>query len=69
MNKFIEWFKFHWQQRAFKISTACGLIVLYLEIVHHQEFNILIHNVFGNSAFITTIVGAVGTYLLGTKKF
>ncbi len=69
MNKILEWFKFHWQKRIFKISTGIGLALLYLEIFHHSALNQLIDNVIDNPNFITALVGAITAFLIGTKKF
>jgi len=69
MNKIIEWFTYHWQTRIFKLSTVCGLIILYLEIFHHSELNSLIDKIIDNPNFITALVGAITAYLVGTKKF
>jgi hypothetical protein len=69
MNKFIEWFSVHWQQRVFKLSTACGLGILYLEIFHHAALNSLIDKIMDNPDFITALVGAITAFLIGTKKF
>lgn len=69
MNKILEWFKFHWQERIFKISTACAAILLYLEIFHHTALNALIDNIIDNPNFITALVGVITAYLVGTKKF
>lgn len=65
----MEWLKLHWQQRIFKMSTVFAVILLYLEIFHHNALNTLIDNVIDNPNFITALVGVLTAYLVGTKKF
>jgi hypothetical protein len=69
MNKILDWFKQHWQQRVFKVSTGCGVVLLYLEVFHYNALNTLIDNVIDNPSFITALVGTLTAYLFGTKKF
>lgn len=60
MDKIINWFKRHWQERIFKISTACGLALAFMELFHRTELNALLIN--------PIIIGAVCTLLIGIKK-
>jgi hypothetical protein len=69
MNKILDWFKFHWQQRIFKVSTFGALIIIYLDIFHHNALTTLIDNVIDNPKFIDALVGTLIAYLIGTKKF
>lgn len=61
MKNLIDWLNHHWQERGFKISTACGLIIIYMELFHRPELNALLVN----PICVTAIIG----WLVGTKKF
>lgn len=51
MQKIIDWFKFHWQQRIFKICTVIAVVVGFMEIFHKPELDIIITS----PGFITAI--------------
>ncbi len=59
MKKIIEWLKVHWHERIFKIGTAGGLILVYMEIFHRPELNALLTN--------PVVIGAVASLLIGKK--
>jgi hypothetical protein len=65
MQKLINWLKYHWHERGFRVSTICGLVVLYLEIFHHTEFNHILDKAVDNPI----IIGAIVSWLVGTNKF
>lgn len=65
MKNLIDWLKFHWKTRAFRVSTICALILIYLELFHHIELNSMLDKLIDNPIVITAIIG----WLVGTNKF
>lgn len=68
-NKFLDLIHKYWNERICKNSTIVALLIVYLEMFHHDAVNQLLLNIFNNEKFSDAIVIAIITFLGWTKLF
>lgn len=58
-----------WNERIFRISTAMGCLIIYLETLHPEVITHLLAHIINNQTLINAICTVLAAYLLGTKRF